>query len=289
MSISSLINSITSVDREMRSLQQQFNSLQTTINNKNKEAHRILENINREKSLSRLVTLQKDLTRKNEEIARVEKDKLTKEKSLSDKQKKKYDLQQQLAKEEQKERDKALKDQKELLSIQQQISREMEYQRSASRRAIPSFEKIPSPQPSPMKQYDVFVSHASEDKEDFVRPFVNALVDEGLSVWYDEFELYVGKSLRRSIDAGLSSCKFGIVVLSEHFFKKEWPQKELDGLFAREVNGEKIILPIWHKISKNEVLKYSPPIADLVALNSSTFTVEEMAKEIAKAVDRATS
>ena len=91
-------------------------------------------------------------------------------------------------------------------------------------------------------------------------------------------------SLRRSIDAGLSNSKFGIIVLSEHFFEKEWPQRELDGLFARETNGEKIILPIWHKISKNEVLAYSKMIADLVALNSSNFTVVELAKKIAHAV-----
>ncbi len=111
-------------------------------------------------------------------------------------------------------------------------------------------------------------------------------MNAGVEVWYDEFELTVGKSLRRSIDNGLSNSKFGIVVLSEYFFQKEWPQKELDGLFAKEVNGEKVILPIWHKISKNEVIKYSPIIADLMALNSSSFTIEELAKEIAKAVGR---
>lgn len=232
------------------------------------------------------MSLQRDLTRKNEEITRIEKDRTAKEKTLADKQKKKRDLQQQLTKEEQKEREKTLKEQKELLSVQQQISREMDRQRFQATNSIPIYRPPQVTNHTIIKQYDVFVSHASEDKDDFVRPFVNALVNEGLSVWYDEFELYVKKSLRRSIDAGLSNCRFGIVVLSEYFFKKEWPQKELDGLFAREVNGEKVILPIWHKISKNEVIRYSPSIADLVALNSSTFTVEEMAKEIAKAVNR---
>ncbi len=74
------------------------------------------------------------------------------------------------------------------------------------------------------------------------------------------------------------------MVLSEYFFNKEWPQKELDGLFAKETNGEKVILPLWHKISKNEVLNYSPIIADLLALNTSNFTIAELAKKIAEQV-----
>ncbi|MBL7152784.1 MAG: toll/interleukin-1 receptor domain-containing protein [Phycisphaerae bacterium] len=36
-------------------------------------------------------------------------------------------------------------------------------------------------------EYDVFVCHASEDK-DSVEPFAEALRDKGLSVWYDRFE-----------------------------------------------------------------------------------------------------
>ena len=286
MIISTLVNSIASVDREIHSIQQQISSLGNSIHCKQKDAHRILDSLNREKSLSRIVNLQKDLTRKNEEISRIEKDRAAKERTLADKQKKKRDLQQQLTKEEQKEREKTLKEQRELLSVQQEITREMERQRSQAMMSIPTLRQSFGENHAPVKQYDVFVSHASEDKQDFVRPFVNALIDEGLTVWYDEFELSVGMSLRRSIDEGLSSCKFGIVVLSENFFKKEWPQRELDGLFAREMGGEKVILPIWHKISKNEVLEYSKMIADLVALNSSNFTFEELAREIVKAVRR---
>lgn len=76
------------------------------------------------------------------------------------------------------------------------------------------------------------------------------------------------------------------MVLSEAFFKKEWPQRELDGLFAKEVNGEKVILPLWHKISKNEVISFSPIIADLVAINTTDFTIEEIAEMIAKRVGK---
>ena len=59
--------------------------------------------------------------------------------------------------------------------------------------------------------YDVFISHASEDKEEVVRPLANALRKAGLKVWYDEFELHIGDSLRRKIDQGLAKSRFGIV------------------------------------------------------------------------------
>ena len=80
--------------------------------------------------------------------------------------------------------------------------------------------------------YDVFVSHASEDKDSFVRPLAERLREAHIEVWYDEFSLKVGDSLRRSIDRGLTQARFGIVVLSPHFFAKQWSQWELDGLVA---------------------------------------------------------
>jgi hypothetical protein len=91
----------------------------------------------------------------------------------------------------------------------------------------------------------------------------------GLLVWYDEFALKVGDSLRRSIDRGLGRSRFGIVVLSHAFFEKEWPQRELDGLVAREVDGRKVILPVWHEVTLEEVRRYSPTLADRVAAKSS--------------------
>ena len=63
-----------------------------------------------------------------------------------------------------------------------------------------------------------------------MRPLAERLVSAGLKVWYDDFSLKVGDSLRRSLDEGLSKSRFGVVILSPSFFKKEWPQKELDGL-----------------------------------------------------------
>lgn len=90
-----------------------------------------------------------------------------------------------------------------------------------------------------------------------------------MKVWFDTFTLTVGDSLRRSIDRGLAQSRFGIVVLSEAFFQKQWPQLELDGLVARESAGVKVILPVWHKIEESRVRNYSPMLADRVAVSSA--------------------
>lgn len=132
---------------------------------------------------------------------------------------------------------------------------------------------------------DVFISHASEDKDDLVRPLAEALRERGVSVWYDEFSLRIGDSLRRKIDQGLATCRFGVVVLSEAFFAKDWPQYELDGLVARQMGGGgQLILPLWHNLSKDQLLAKSPSLADLKALRTSDLTVAEIADEIADAV-----
>lgn len=280
MSIDSISRQIATVDREINTVERNIHTIDGNISRKSKEAHYLLTKISREKDLKRVLSYQKDLNRKNEEISKLEKDKSNKAKTLADKQKKIFDLQSKLNKEEQKERDKAKKEQKEILTLQQQITREMQRQKTQS---LHSFDVL-KPQPIVENIYDVFVSHASEDKNEFVRDFVKCLQENGLNVWYDEFTLRVGDSLRRSIDNGLRNSRYGIVVLSEAFFSKEWPKRELDGLFAREVNGEKVILPIWHKISKNEVLKYSPIIADMLALNTASLTIEEIANEISDRV-----
>lgn len=128
--------------------------------------------------------------------------------------------------------------------------------------------------------WDVFISYASENREEIVRPLAEALRDLGLSVWFDEFELQLGDSLRRKIDTGLAGSRFGVVVLSEAFFSKEWPQYELDGLVTLEVGGSQAILRLWHKISKDDVVLYSPSLADKIARNTTDMTVAEIAQEI---------
>lgn len=138
---------------------------------------------------------------------------------------------------------------------------------------------------APVKEWDVFVSHASEDKDNFARPLAKALQSQGLNVWFDEFTLKLGDSLRRSIDRGLANSKFGVVVISPNFLQKEWPQKELDGLVTRERNGRKVVLPIWHDIKQEQVASYSPTLADRMAVSSER-GLGHVVAEILRAIGR---
>ena len=122
---------------------------------------------------------------------------------------------------------------------------------------------------TPQPQCDVFISHATEDKEEFVKPLAEELRKRGYCVWYDEISLKWGDDLGSSIDKGISQSKFGIIVLSQNFIKKQWTQRELNGFVSKEVASGKYILPIWHKISKEEVLAFSPTLAAKRAIDSS--------------------
>ena len=83
----------------------------------------------------------------------------------------------------------------------------------------------------------------------------------------------------KKIDKGLASSRFGVVILSQAFFGRG-PEYELDGLVTRAVSGDQVLLPIWHNVSKREVMDYSPSLADRLARSTSTHTVEEIAAEI---------
>lgn len=112
--------------------------------------------------------------------------------------------------------------------------------------------------------YDAFISHASEDKADFVRPLVNVLESMGLRVWFDEFELSAGDALAAKIEEGLSRSRFGVVVVSPNFMKKKWTRRELEVLHQR---GERLI-PIWHKVDEAKVSKFDKKLAELLALTT---------------------
>ncbi len=136
------------------------------------------------------------------------------------------------------------------------------------------------------RQWDAFICHAGEDKA-FVRPLAEALNKRGLKVWFDELELKIGDSLRRRIDEGLRSCRYGIVILSHDFFAKEWPQWELDGLVARQMEGKKIILPVWHNVTSEDVRRYSPSLSDKLAGISAEGT-EALADKLVLAISQGT-
>jgi hypothetical protein len=130
---------------------------------------------------------------------------------------------------------------------------------------------------------DVFISHAWEDK-DFARPLAEHLKATGITVWFDEYELKLGDSLRRRIEDGLLRSRHGLVLISQTFFQKSWTVKELDALFSLEDN-ERRILPIWHNVGANEIKRHAPLLADKFAI-STTKGIPAIAAEIKRVLGR---
>jgi len=135
-------------------------------------------------------------------------------------------------------------------------------------------------------KWDVFISHATEDKP-YVTPLAKALEAAGVQVWIDERILEWGDDLRPAIDQGLTSCRYGIVVFSKAFLRKrKWTEHELNSLFARERLGKKLILPIWHDITRDELTRYSPAFADRLAMDSSKHTNTDIVERLLVMLDR---
>ena len=133
------------------------------------------------------------------------------------------------------------------------------------------------------RKWDVFICHATEDKEEIAKPLYNALCTAGLEVWYDDSALKLGDRLHKSINTGIAESGYGIVILSKHFFSKNWPQLELEGLSAKEHDGRKVILPIWHKVDFEYVRQKSPVLANLYAVSTSE-GLEPVVKKILEVV-----
>jgi hypothetical protein len=128
---------------------------------------------------------------------------------------------------------------------------------------------------------DVFISHASEDKEDAALPLAKVLESKGFTVWIDQAQIKVGDDLLSKIDEGLRSCRFGAVILSPHFFQKHWTKLELSGLATlQELRGRKVILPVWHNIDKAGIAEHSLMLASLYGLSTSN-GIDTVASEIA--------
>jgi TIR domain len=134
------------------------------------------------------------------------------------------------------------------------------------------------------ESWDLFISYASEDKASFVAPLAKALSSLGVYVWYDEYELKLGDSLTESINAGLARSNYGLVVLSPAFIAKRWTGYELRGLTSREMIGGKIILPIWHNVSIEDVVKFNPPLADKVAIATNSMGIAEIAIKVIETI-----
>lgn len=287
MSIQSISSTISRLNKDLADVTHRMSLEQKKVSDVTAKIIQLQTSITKTTTAVTLKSKFSEISRKEQENAQIQK-------KLSDLQKKKTDIQNKLLKENQNlakaealERKKldalAKKQQKEDIEHQKKLKREIESIK-ASTQHITGATASPYLDVTPEPEYDLFISHASEDKDDFVRPLAETLQGLGLKVWYDEFSMKVGDSLRRKIDSGLRNSRYGTVVLSADFIKKEWTNYELDALVAREMNGHKMILPIWHKITKTDVMNYSPNLADKIALNTSVSTIEEIAHQLADVV-----
>ena len=281
MSISIRQNEVTRHQKALADLQKKHADESKKEASKADEINRIERSITKSTPLSSLRSKQQQITRAMSAVANIQKKKADISKKIADTNGRLHKAQETLSKEEKKERKKIHESEKkrerEQLNHQRSITQELRTQYSynspvnmMSKRSV---------------KYDAFISHASEDKEEFVKPLVEALQTAGYKIWYDEFTLKVGDSLRRSIDNGLKNSRYGVVVFSSAFFSKNWTQYELDGLVTREMEGHKVILPIWHMVSKNQVQDYSPTLADKKAINSSLSTIDEIVAQLAEVLD----
>lgn len=137
------------------------------------------------------------------------------------------------------------------------------------------------------ESYDVFISHASEDKEDFVDELVDEMRKLDIKVWYDTTAIKWGDSIRAKIDEGLRKSKFGIAVLSPAYIAegKYWTKAELDALFQNDSAYGKRLLPIWYNLTYDDLMNYSPMLAGRKGLQSKYVTTAGMAQQFRELLD----
>ncbi len=271
--------SVSSIETKIRSLQSEVERLSRELEREGnkeigylKDIQRIEKSVNKNSSITQMKSKQRLIDSDNEKILKSRKDQTNINAKINKKRMEISKAQSELQKEQAKLYDVSLKKQNSIIEEQRQLINEIKVSPPTTTNAN-LLEK---------KEYDFFISHASEDKEAIAEPLATSLIDKGAKVWYDKFTLRIGDSLRKSIDDGLANSRYGIVILSEPYFKKFWTGEELNGLFAKQEDGRKVILPLWHNISKDVVKKNSPMLADMLALKTADFTAEELAEEFIK-------
>lgn len=130
-----------------------------------------------------------------------------------------------------------------------------------------------------------FICHDARDKEEIAQPLALALQKRMCTVWFDEFTLKVGDSLRREIERGLKECSKCIIIISQHFLNNGGrARREYDSAFTREVLNERsVILPVWHGVSAKNVCDYSPALADKVGIDWA-LGEDEVARRLIRAI-----
>ena len=266
---------VNSLDKEIADLEKKKAEEDRKAADNHKKASRV--SVSKNASESMIKSKMRQIENYEEKARKAEAASADYGKKISDKRTKRNDAYLKLQKEEQNERKKQEKSIENMKRVYEQRISELESLR-LSKVKNEFLETVSGDEP----EYDVFVSHAWEDKADFVEAFVQALKNREIKVWYDKSKIKWGDSMRARIDDGLRKSKFGVAILSPNYIAegKYWTKAELDGLFQMESINGKTLLPIWHNLTKKQVMDYSPILASKLAMTTATMTAEEIADEL---------
>lgn len=274
---------VNGLDKEIADLEKKKASADKRAADEQKKAARVT--ISKNASASIIKSRMNQITRYKEASVKAANESASLSKKIADKRKRRNDAYLKLQKEQQNEQRKQEKQIKNMQKTYESKIKNLSDQMIGAiieNAAIETTPIVNSPNIEGEQEYDVFVSHAWEDKEDFVEEFVEELRNLGIKVWYDKNRIKWGDSMRAKIDEGLKKSKFGVAVLSPNYIAegKYWTKAELDGLFQLESVNGKTLLPIWHKLTKKEVMEYSPVIASKLAMNTASMTAKEIAENL---------
>lgn len=279
MSVEQCQRTINNLDKEIADLEKKkatkdkdYATLQGKINITRKSIAKNISMTTFNSKMHQISRWESDAVKKSKESAELSV-------KIADKRKKRSEAYLKLQKAEQEEQKKTVRQNERVINSYEKRIEEL--QRQMIRQIIPS--QIVSYQTKD-EEYDLFVSHAFEDKEDFVDELVAELKQLDLKIWYDTDRLKIGDSMREKIDKGLSKSRYGVVILSPNYIadNKYWTKTELNALFQKETVNGKTILPIWHNLTKKQVTGYSPIIADRKAFTTAQYTAKEIAREISE-------
>ena len=281
MSINTIQSNIDHYSRELQSNMKKIGEKRKKMADAQAKASKARTDASKSKSATTIKSKLAEAERRSNEaiklsgeIASLEKKQAEIQKKLNDERTK---LTKEQSKQEKKESEQRQKEAKKQQSEMKKIQRSLNDVQQEQRRQSTVF---PLLRVNKDEAFDVFISHASEDKASFVDNLVKSLQENGVKVWCDKLNIGWGQSLRTSIEIGLQRSKYAIVVLSPNYFRKFWTNQELNGLFVKETEVGQCILPIWYNITYNQIREYSLILADRLALDSSINSIDEIVTNV---------
>lgn len=280
MSTEQYQKTVNSLDKEIADLEKKKAAADKKSADEQKKAASV--SISKNASATTIKSKMREIDRHEDAARKASQESADLQKKIADKRSKRNDAYLKLQKEQQNERKKEQKEQQRNITNMQRAYEKRITDLEAQ--VSPVITTVTTEENEPLPEYDVFISHAWEDKESFADEFVEELRSLGVKVWYDTSQIKWGDSMRQKIDEGLKKSRFGIAILSPNYIAegKYWTKAEFDGLFQLESVNGKTLLPIWHNLTKQQVMNFSPIAANKKAMTTAMMTSKEIANELVK-------